>query len=684
MKPQARAIARAMTRIAGGGAALLVIALPGAYFAVSYQYMIGSLDTQAEVNAHALTHIVVANPSMWPFAQVRLAELLERRSSRQVPEARRILDSRGRLVAESADPLAPPIAARRHPVNDAGSIVAEVEVARSLRPLLLETGVALVAALLIAGLVFAALRLVPLRAIRQAYESLEESERRYRSLYESMGEGMALHRIAFDGDRKAVCFSVVDANPAFARMLDLEAHVAGTDGASLAGGALMPFLPDMLRAVETGERFAFELALPRPPRTLRFSVSSPRPGHFATLVEDITGRKQAEAMRFRDQLDQAQKMEAVGCLAGGVAHDFNNILTIILSFASALAEDLQGEQRENAVEIQRAGQRGAALTRQLLSFSRRQVLRPEVLRVDEVVANLVKLIGRLIGEHIELSFRTVGSIGCIFMDPSQLEQVLVNLAVNARDAMPEGGKLAVEARNAVVTPGEEKPAGVAPGPYVVLSVSDTGIGMDDATRKRIFEPFFTTKPRGKGTGLGLAMVFGAVEQSGGHIDVASVPGAGTTFTIHLPRVEVAEASPGEEPPAVAPSGCGERILLVEDEPQLRSAVRLFLVAAGYSVVEAATADEGLAVFEADEDRIDLVLTDLVMPGMSGVALGRAIRTRRPVPVLYMSGFSEEVVSGKESIPPERFVQKPFDRATLLRRVRAALADSQESPAVSVA
>ena len=552
MTPQARAIARVMTVTAGIVALLLVIGLPVVYFTISYEYMRGSLEARAEVDARHVEKLVLANPNMWMYEQVRLAELLERRSAKGIPEARRILAMGGQLVAESADPLPRPIVARRHTIYDAGLPVAEIEVAHSLRPLVFQTAVAFAAALLVAALVFAVLRILPLRAVAHAYRSLEESENRYR---------------------------------------------------------------------------------------------------------------------------QAQKMEAVGRLAGGVAHDFNNMLTVILSFASELAETLTGEQRELAQEIQRAGQRASALTRQLLSFSRKQVVHPEVLRVAEIVPGLASMMSRLVGQGIEIELAMADGVGCIHMDPALLEQALVNLVVNARDAMPEGGKLTIEARNAEVGPARHGPAGVAPGRYVVIRVSDTGTGMDDATRSRIFEPFFTTKPKGKGTGLGLAMVFGTVEQSGGYIDVASELGAGTTFTIHLPRVPAPAASQGEAPrPEGGRAGGGKRILVVDDEPQVRASVRLFLAAGGFSVLEAGNGDEGLARFRADEDGSDLVLTDLVMPGMGGVALGRAIRARRPsVPILYMSGYSDEVFSGKEELPAGHFLQKPFDRETLLDRVHAALA-----------
>jgi signal transduction histidine kinase/ActR/RegA family two-component response regulator len=403
-----------------------------------------------------------------------------------------------------------------------------------------------------------------------------------------------------------------------------------------------------------------------------------------SLAEEVAART-ADLAATMEQLGHAQRMEAVGRLAGGVAHDFNNILSVILTFAGSLSEELpEGELRSFAQEIERAGQRATALTRQLLAFSRKQVVRPEVLAVEEVVRSLVKMMARLIGEHIELAVRIAPGSGCVYMDPSQLEQVLVNLAVNARDAMPDGGQLAIDVGDVEVAPGgAHDHARVPPGSYVRIRISDTGTGMDAATLARIFEPFFTTKPKGKGTGLGLAMVYGAVKQSGGAVDVASEPGAGTTFTIHLPRVArpVREAKPsqGDEPEA---KGHGERVLVVEDEPQLRDTIRRFLSAGGYEVVEASNGEEGLAAFDAERERIRLVLTDLVMPGTGGIALGRTIHAQSDVPILYMSGYSEDVASGKERIAPELFMQKPFDRRTLLERVGATIAAAPDARAGS--
>jgi PAS domain S-box-containing protein len=391
---------------------------------------------------------------------------------------------------------------------------------------------------------------------------------------------------------------------------------------------------------------------------------------FVQLVADVS-RQQL----LQEHLAQAQKMEAVGQLAGGVAHDFNNLLSVILTFASSLSAELpEGELRSFAREIERAGQRGAALTRQLLAFSRKQVLRPEVLEVPEVVGSIAHMIGRLIGERITLSVDLARSAAHVRMDPSQLEQVLVNLAVNARDAMPDGGVLTVEASDVEVGVADAAGRGrLAPGRYVRIRVADTGTGMDAATMARIFEPFFTTKAKGKGTGLGLAMVYAAVEQGGGAIDVESTPGAGTTFVLYLPRVEAPARGAERAAAGAAPRGHGERVLVVEDEPQLRATLSRFMSTGGYEVIEASNGDEGIAAFNAENGRIDLVLTDLVMPGTGGVALGRAIREISAVPVLYMSGYSEEMVSGKEHLGPEVFIPKPFDCGTLLSRVRTAMA-----------
>jgi signal transduction histidine kinase len=479
----------------------------------------------------------------------------------------------------------------------------------------------------------------------------------------------------FDAIREGVC--VLDAGQRVAQVNQTMRELLGS-AEVIEGQPVAEMLAPLLLGVDIAGPRALEERLLCQAGERWFELRRDRIGEpsaadgWVLLVADVTGQQ-----NLQEQLTQAQKMEAVGQLAGGVAHDFNNLLTVILTYAGSLRRDLpQGDLRSCAEEILGAGQRATALTRQLLAFSRKQVLRPEALEVREVAGRLTKMIGRLIGEHIELAVHLAGSSGYAYMDPSQLEQILVNLAVNARDAMPEGGRLTIETRDVEVTAEDRLGRGrLAPGPYVRLRVSDTGVGMDSATQSRIFEPFFTTKAKGKGTGLGLAMVYGAVQQSGGAIDVASAPGAGTVFTIHLPRVLAPDVPLGEDAPAPAPGtarGNEESILVVEDDPQVRSTLRHLLSAEGYRVVEASNGSEALAAFDAQREAIDLVLTDLVMPGVGGVALGRSIAEASRVPILYMSGYSEEIASGRERIPAEVFVQKPFDPPGLLQQVRAAI------------
>ena len=402
-----------------------------------------------------------------------------------------------------------------------------------------------------------------------------------------------------------------------------------------------------------------------------------RPAALA-IARDITQRKSLEA-----QLLQAQKMEAVGQLAGGVAHDFNNLLTVILGSADLLLDTLGPDhpEREEAEEIRKAGLRAADLTRQLLAFSRQQVLAPQVLDLNEVVATMDKILRRVIGEDIDL--RTVPSrdLRAVRADPGQFEQVVMNLAVNARDAMPSGGKLTIETANVELDEAyaREHAVELKPGHYVMLAVSDTGIGMDVATQARIFEPFFTTKAKGKGTGLGLATVYGIVKQSGGHIWVYSEPGHGTTFKIYLPRVEDA-AAPAKATPASIPSLRGsETILLVEDQEEVRRLARRVLEARGYAVLVAASGAEALQVAAAHTGPIHLLATDVIMPGMSGREVGLRLAPARPeTKVLYLSGYADESIVHHGVLEPGiAFLQKPFTAEALGRKVREVL-DTRET------
>lgn len=388
---------------------------------------------------------------------------------------------------------------------------------------------------------------------------------------------------------------------------------------------------------------------------------------------DVTARRNLE-----DQFRQAQKMEAVGRLSGGVAHDFNNLLGVIIGYAEFLQERLepQNDLRGSVDEILNAGKRAAALTRQLLAFSRQQVLDPKVIDLNGAVSDMEKLLRRLIGEDVELSTQLASDLGRVKADQGQFEQVVMNLAVNARDAMPQGGKLIIATENIVMDDAfvRRYPYPVQPGPYVCLSVTDSGIGMDAETKARAFEPFFTTKEKGKGTGLGLSTVYGVVKQSGGYIDIFSSPGQGTTFKIYLPRIDEAvnQQAPGQ-------GGGGsfegkETILLAEDEASLRKLTRATLEQNGYKVLEAKDGVEALAVSEACDLPIDLLLTDVVMPGMGGRALAQELTRRRPeMRVVYMSGYTGQGVGTQGPIDPgSDFLSKPFTRVVLARKIREAL------------
>jgi PAS domain S-box-containing protein len=396
---------------------------------------------------------------------------------------------------------------------------------------------------------------------------------------------------------------------------------------------------------------------------------------------DVTERKQAEdaLRRTEEQLRQARKMEAIGSLAGGVAHDFNNLLSVILSYATMLAGDLaQGDpMREDLEEIRAAGERAAALTRQLLAFSRQQILSPKTLNLNEVASGMERMLRRLVGGHIEFTVIATPSLGKVTVDPTQIEQVIMNLVVNARDAMPRGGKLTFETANADLDDRNlAEELGVTLGPYVVLTIADTGVGMDDATQRRMFEPFFTTKERGKGTGLGLATVFGIVKQSGGGIAVHSEPGAGTTFKVYLPRIGVGppvEWRPSQAPPSGIVRG-SETILLVEDEERVRSLVRTILRRHGYQVLEAQSGGDALLICEQYIASIDLLLTDVVMPRMSGRQLAERLRTVRPaMKVLFMSGYTNTAVVNRGVLDPSiAFLQKPITPETLTHKIREVL------------
>ena len=399
---------------------------------------------------------------------------------------------------------------------------------------------------------------------------------------------------------------------------------------------------------------------------------------FTGILRDISDKRAAEEAldAMEEQARQSHKMEAIGQLAGGIAHDFNNLLTVINGHCELLAEtlDAASPQQADLTEIRRAGERATSLTQQLLAFSRRQILAPRVLDLSDSLNAIEPMLKRLIGEQVQVIVQTAGTLGRVKADPGQIEQVILNLAINARDAMPDGGTLRLELNDVVLDESSTRQhVDAIPGPFVRLTVSDTGVGMDAGTLERIFEPFFTTKAKGRGTGLGLSMVHGIVKQSGGLLWAYSEPGHGSRFEVYLPRVEAAADAKTSEEAGLARGG-SETILVVEDEEGVRRLAERILGQRGYRVLAAATPRLAVEVAARHEGRIDLLLSDVVLPEISGKLLAEQLIAARPsLRVLYMSGYTDNAIVHHGVLEPDTpFVQKPFPPATLLRKVRELL------------
>jgi two-component system, cell cycle sensor histidine kinase and response regulator CckA len=382
------------------------------------------------------------------------------------------------------------------------------------------------------------------------------------------------------------------------------------------------------------------------------------------VFRDVTKRRQIE-----EQSTHAEKMDAVGRLAGGVAGDFNNVLTVITGFAELLRSQIPSSSplRRYVDEIVHAGERAGSLTGHLLAFSRGATAQPRVIDLNSVVLSMEPMLNRILGQSVELILLTSPRLGRVKADPAQIEQVIVNLVTNSREAMPNGGRLVIETANADLDEAAGKHIGVRPGSYVLLAVSDTGVGMDPGTRARLFEPFFTTKSPGKGSGLGLATVYGAIKQNEGQVTVYSQPECGTIFEIYLPRVQEAVS----EPVRTQLARGSETILLVDDEDGVRKLVHAILKNNGYDVLDANNAASALEAYEKNAHKIDMVLTDVVMPHMSGFELGRELNSRAAgLKILYMSGYREN--AGIPGETPRAFLHKPFTTDVLLRKVRDVL------------
>ena len=512
----------------------------------------------------------------------------------------------------------------------------------------------------------------------QAEKALGASEARYRRLFETAQDGILI----LDG-RSGL---ITDVNPFLVNLLDYSRE-------EFIGKTLWDIGP--FRNIEASKAAFQELQdkeyiryenLPLEARGGRrvnvefvsnvYAVNDNRV--IQCNIRDITARKHAEK-QVGERVQQSQRMEAVGQLAGGLAHDFNNLLGVILGYCELLEQRLtpDGSNRRMVEQIHSAGTRAASLTRQLLAFSRRQVLRPLVLDLNRLVSGMETMLRRLIGENIEIATRLLPDLRCVKADPSQIEQILMNLVVNARDAMPSGGAITIETANVELDWSREQPE-VKPGSYVMLAVRDTGVGMNSETQARIFEPFFTTKQPDKGTGLGLSTVYGIVKQSAGYIYAYSEPNRGTTFKVYLPYVEGEPELPKREE-TLSIRGGRETILLVEDDALLRELTREMLEGFGYAVLDSGHPHEAIRTAEHHQGPIALLITDVMMPDINGRVLAEKLTTARPeMKVLYTSGYTGDVcVEQGELEPGCPLLDKPFTRDALAKRIRALL-DSPRS------
>jgi two-component system cell cycle sensor histidine kinase/response regulator CckA len=508
---------------------------------------------------------------------------------------------------------------------------------------------------------------------KKAEQALRRSEADFRSLIEHAPYG--IYRASTTGQ-------LLQVNPALIRMLgyssaeelllqDLRSKVFRHSGE-------YKRLVDLLTRTDEIKDVEVEwLRKDGEPLTVRCSGRRINDEHGVAAYIEVFAEDFTEKRALERQLRMAQKMEAIGRLSGGIAHDFNNLLSVIIGYSRVLKKALGTDATlsEHAVEIEKAGQRAASLTKQLLAFSRQQVLTPVVLDLNALVSDMQKMLPRLLGEDIEISLELDSELGRLQADQSQIEQVIMNLAVNARDAMPDGGKLEIGTRNVRLDQTYTRThPGSKPGDYVALLVRDTGSGMDAETLAHIFEPFFTTKERGKGTGLGLATVYGIVKQSNGYIWVDSEPGHGSTFQIFMPRYEGASEQTAQRLGRAEELHGSEQILLVEDAEPLRRLAKAFLEGAGFKVTSAENGEQALSIAAAHSRNFDLLLTDVVMPGMNGRVLAEGLTRRQPgLRVLYMSGYTDSFIAGHSVLEAgTELIQKPFTEETLIRKVREVL------------
>jgi PAS domain S-box-containing protein len=656
--------------------ALIAIVIPALYFVLSYQYLVGSIDADSEFSALMIERLIANNPDSWLFEDIRMKELLLRHMDSDNKDFRRIRDRKGNIVTQVGNVPEAPFISRSHLVYYAGQNVAYIEISRSILPLLITTATISVASLLFSILLFIVLRIYPPKMIREALTSILKSERRLRRA----------EHVAHAGNFEYVLKSgMISISEGAARITGLEA------GERPFAELRKIMLPEYAHATDIA---LMELIERDKPFNIRFKVRrqsddeihdiesiaeyDSKKGVVFGVIHDITEhlRTEKEKIKLQMQLLQAQKMETIGQLTSGIAHDFNNILSCITGFAYILKRQLKNDhsRAENVDAIMESVERAANLTQNLLAFGREQHGNPQPMDINETIRKTKKMLKTLVCEDIQICMELTERNAVIFADTIQVTQILMNLASNARDSMSQGGLLTISTERVCADDLLlEIDDGSAAENYVLISISDTGTGMDENTREKIFDPFFTTKDIGKGTGLGLSIVFGIVRQHKGFIEVESKVGEGTTFRIYFPALKDNIPQKATENSCAIGSFSGT-VLLADDDAQMRRSLSGILKSFGFSVVEAVDGNDATNQFRAHNGNIDLILMDVMMPSKNGVAAYEEISALRPdVKVIFISGYSGSYLSGKTLMNEgAHFITKPFSPQKLHDEINLVL------------
>jgi len=703
VRQKIHSIHRITALFAGIVAVFVALLIPAGYFAISYEYMQGSMATQADINARAATEMVMSNPHIWMFEQTRLAELLQRRTAAGVAEIRRIIDQKGNVIAENVDILSPPYISLRRNIVDAGVVVAQFEITRSLKRLLTGTALAGAASTLLGIFIFLVFRILPYRALVETQNFLDVSEQELAKTHEQLSHELD-ERIR--AEKLLIKMSAaIRQSPASVIIMDTDGSIEFANpkfmetmawsGEEVIGKKLYDLKAeagpgsnnyrDAWKTVLSGKIWQGELCSTHGnggvfweyATIFPISVQGAFSSNYIAIMEDVNDRKSLE-----EQLRHSQKMDAMGQVAGVVAHDFSNLLTVIIGYATMLkgnngAKDTVQSRLDSILS---AAQRGVQLTGSLSAFSRKQVLKPRLVDLVGIIRNMEEFLRQIIGEDIMLEMDYGVGQCYVHADSSSIEQVFMNLAANARDAMPNGGRISIKVAKTELDSDFAAAHGYGPpGRHAHFSVTDTGPGIERHILTRIFEPFFTTKESGKGTGLGLSIVHGIIKQHRGYISVSSKEDAGTTFFVFLPLAEemsvLADGVSGADAmPDNHPVG-SEVVLVAEDDALVRVLVSSILTENGYVVISADDGEDAVTQFGMHSERIGLLVMDVVMPKMSGWSAYQKIRETRPdIKVLFISGYAGDDIlrNGLPAEERQRLLQKPLKQRDLLSRVREVL------------